>query len=151
MATYGGIDGITDLQGRSLVFEYNISGWGVVPENQRYNVWRIEFVTVLGVEYIQLIQSFTVNNFERFRIQFGTQWASTSWYKTAESILQQIPLLSAVRDTIYYQDGTDPDIFGSINLINRPFVNVDDIVGAANYTSPNGVVFTNGKDSPGFH
>jgi hypothetical protein len=144
LATYGGIDGITDLQGRSLVFEYNISGWGVVPENQRYNVWRIEFVTVLGVEYIQLIQSFTVNNFERFRIQFGTQWASTSWYKTAESIIQQIPLLSAVRDTIYYQDGTDPDIFGSINLINRPFVNVDDIVGAANYTSPNGVVFTNG-------
>jgi hypothetical protein len=143
----GGIDGITDLQGRSLVFEYTATGWGGVLEEQRYGIWRIEYVNVLGTDRIQLISVTAVSNFEKFVVQFGSQWASTGWYKTAEGIFQQIPLLSAVNDTVYYQDGTDPEIFGQIKLVDQdptPRLDIDDIVGRKNYTSPNGVVFTNG-------
>jgi hypothetical protein len=52
-----------------------------------------------------------------------------------------------VLDTLYYQDSTDPAIFGRIQLVdqseNNP-IDIDDIIGAQNYTSPNGVTFTNG-------
>jgi len=143
----GGIDGITDLQGRSLVFQYTPSGWGSIPENQRYGIWRIEYVNVLGVDRLQLISVTDINNFEKFVIQFGSQWASTQWYKTAEGIFEQIPLLTAVKDVLYYQDGTDPEIFGQIKLVDQdptPRLDIDDIIGQKNYTSPNGVVFTNG-------
>ena len=147
IAQYGGIDGITNLQDRSLVFEYTPFGWGSVPDNQKYGIWRISYVTVLGVERIQLVNIAAVSNLEKFIIQFGTQWASTGWYKTAEGIFQQIPLLSAVNDTLYYQDGTDPGIFGIIKLVDQdpvPRLDIDDILASKNYTSPNGVVFTNG-------
>jgi hypothetical protein len=144
IAANGGIDNITDLQGRSLIFQYVDTGWGAVPESQRYNVWRINYVTVLGVDYIQLVSDLSVANLEKFKIQFGSQWASTGWYKTAEGTFQEIPLLSAVNDILYYQDGTDPAIVGTIRLIDRPLLNVDDIIGAKTYTSSNGVVFTNG-------
>lgn len=147
IAQYGGIDDITDLEGRSLVFQYQTSGWGAVPDSQRYNIWRINYVTVLGVPRIQLVNLVTVNNLEKFNIQFGTVYASTSWYKTAEGIFAQIPLLSAVRNVLYYQDGTDPEIFGQIKLVNQetvPVLDIDNILGKENYTAPNGVIFTNG-------
>jgi hypothetical protein len=56
-------------------------------------------------------------------------------------------LLSAVQNTLYYQDGTDPEIFGQIKLIDQTASNtidVDEIIGRKDYTSPNSVKFTNG-------
>ena len=156
--TYNGIDGISDLNGRTLVFQYTADGWGVVPPEDRYNIWRITYVTVLSIEYIQLVNFTPVNNLEKFKIQYGTEYASTSWYKTDLGIFQQIPLLTAVQDVLYYQDATDPEMFGIIGLIDQPAVvddstlvttsnpvlNIDSILGKKNYTSPNGVIFTNG-------
>ena len=62
--------------------------------------------------------------------------------------IERVPLLTAQFDRLYYQDGTDPGISGEIQLISDQdsetlFVDRD-IVGAQQYTSPNGVVFTNG-------
>ncbi len=48
---------------------------------------------------------------------------------------------------MYYQDGTDPEIFGRIKLVEQDsdsVIDIDAIVGQKNYTSPNGVAFTNG-------
>ena len=156
--TYNGIDDISDLNGRTLVFQYTADGWGVVPPEDRYNIWRITYVTVLNIEYIQLVNFTPVNNLEKFKIQYGTAYASTSWYKTNQGIFQQIPLLTAVQDVLYYQDATDPEIFGIIRLVDQqagiedstlvttsnPVLNIDSILGKKNYTSPNGVIFTNG-------
>jgi hypothetical protein len=138
----GGIDGITDLNGRTLVFQTQSSGWGTVPADQRYNVWQINYVTILGITYFQLVNSIIIDDLEKFKIQFGNTWASTGWYKTAEGAIAQIPLLSAVQETLYYQDGTDPDIFGEIRLTS--ILNIDNILGKKTYVSPNGVSFTNG-------
>jgi hypothetical protein len=139
----GGIDGITDLDGRTLVFQYTTDGWGTITEEQRYGLWRISYVS----GFIRLTSIASVNNLEKFNVQFGTQWSSTSWYKTAEGIFEIIPLLTAIRNTLYYQDGTDPEIFGSITLIDQeevPVLDINKILGSTNYISPNGVVFTNG-------
>lgn len=109
----------------------------------QYSVWQIQYVN--GT--IQLNSIINVNDLEKFTILFGDQWAQTQWYKDAEGYFQKIPLLTAILDTIYYQDGTDPEIFGHFNLIDQTedtTLNVDEIIGTKNYTSPNGVVFTNG-------
>ena len=119
----------------------------VLPE-QRYSVWQIRYVTTdSGNKFIRLNNILTVNNLEKFSILSGTQYSSTQWFKNSSGIFEQIPLLTAVKDVLYYQDGTDPEIFGRIELVdqaNQSQLNVNNIIGQKNYTSPNGVVFTNG-------
>lgn len=180
---YGGIDGITNMNGRTIVFlnqtqDAEQGGWQVttqfdplaqestnngfpgsfdttlydqttdLTQAQRYSVWQIQYVTAEGgAVYIRLNSVRLINNFEKFSVLFGTEYSSTQWYKDSEGYIQQIPLLSAIKDVLYYQDGTDPAIFGQIKLINQDqstTIDIDDIIGQVNYTSPNGVVFTNG-------
>jgi hypothetical protein len=45
----------------------------------------------------------------------ATRYSNTSWYKNSTGYFQQIPLLTAVLNELYYQDGTDPEIFGRID------------------------------------
>jgi hypothetical protein len=176
-----GIDGITTLNGRTLVFLQQSSdpvdgGWlqstqfdplptgqngqigsydsttydqdTVVPVAQRYSVWQIVYVTAPGgSQYMTLVPVQEINNLEKFFINSGDVYSSTQWYKTSSGNLQQIPLLTAVRDTLWYQDGTDPEIFGRIRIVDQDSsdqLDIDDIIGKKNYISPNGVQFTNG-------
>jgi len=176
-----GIDGITDLNGQTLVFVNpdpaqdvwevtsqfdplpNIgnvqSGTGsfdsttfdqAIPltQAQRYSVWQIQYVTTSGgQQYIQLNSVLPVANLEKFTINSGVQYSNTEWYKDASGYFEQIPLLTAIKDVLYYQDGTDPGIFGQIRLLdqdNATTTYIEDILGKQNYTSSNGVVFTNG-------
>ena len=115
---------------------------------QRYSIWQIQYINDLsGNPFMQLTSIQTVPNFSKFTINFGTVYASTQWYKDAEGYFQQVPLLTAVLDDLYYQDGTNPELFGRIKLVDpgeELFINLDNIIGSKNYTSPNGVVFTNG-------
>jgi len=119
-----------------------------VPANKRYSVWQIQYVTTDdGSQYIKLVDILSVSELEKFTTLYGTQYSNTQWFKNAEGFFEQIPLLTAVKDTLYYQDGTDPGIFGRIKLINQDQVDtldISDILDKKNYTSPNGVVFTNG-------
>jgi hypothetical protein len=138
LATYNGIDGINNIDGRTVIFSNDI-----VPPN----IYRIQYVDVGGNLTIQLTNVLTPANLEKFFILFGTQYASTQWYKTAEGVFQQIPLLTAIKNTLWYQDGTDPEIFGRIKLIDQTQDNtldINEIIGKADYTSPNNVIFTNG-------
>jgi hypothetical protein len=136
IATYGGIDGILDLDGRTVIFP-----------NETTTIYQIRYTLVAGIPTIQLVNPLLVNTFEKFSILFGAVYSSTQWYKNAEGNLEQIPLLTANLDSLWYQDGTDPEIFGRIRLIDQTqnaTIDIDDILGAEQYTSPNGVVFTNG-------
>jgi hypothetical protein len=180
--TYGGIDGTTYLNGRTLVFTNSIAdaedgGWiettffdplprldsfngavgsydsinfdqsTEVPLANRYQVWQISTVDRNGVEYISLSKIADVDINEKFTISYGNTYSNTSWYKNAVGYFQRIPLLTAVLNELYYQDGTDPEIFGKIRLLDQTETStifVDQIIGQKTYTSPNGVVFTNG-------
>ena len=84
----------------------------------------------------------------KIEIEYGTVSASRQYYRNAEGYWELIPPLTAVKNTLYYQDGTDETKFGVIKLVDETtedllFVD-DDIVGKATYESPNGVVFSNG-------
>ena len=181
-ATYGGIDGITNLDGRTLVFtepvnEAQAGGWQIttlydpLPQDStfngqagsfdttffdqttdidpadRYQLWQISYVTRDGYSYMFLTKIATIPTLNKFRILYGSAYSNTQWYKDNTGEFEQIPLLTAVQDTLYYQDGTDPEIFGRIKLLEQSAIStidVEEILGQANYTSPNGVTFSNG-------
>jgi hypothetical protein len=179
-----GIDGITNLQNRTIVFTNTTTdpqdgGWlitsqfdplaqtpsnnglpgsydyltfdqttPIVDPNVRYSVWLIQYQYTTSGEPILKLSSVTdCPNLSKFTVMFGTEWSTTQWYRNAEGYFQQIPLLTAVKDLLWYQDGTNPEIFGQIRLIDpadSETINVDtDILGKKTYISPNGVAFTN--------
>jgi hypothetical protein len=179
-----GIDGITSLDGRTVVFTNQIAdptdgGWLItsqfdplaqIPTNNgllgsfdtqvydqttpilnvdtRYSVWAIQYqYDNDGNAILQLSSITQCPLLNKFTIMFGTQWAGTQWYRDAEGYFEEIPLLTAIKDLLWYQDGTNPEIFGQIRLIDQSQVEtlniVTDILGKKNYVAPNGVVFTN--------
>jgi len=134
----GGIDGTTNLNNRTLVFINNPA------LTQQY---QITYVTVDDVIYLQIAELSTINSLEKWTTSYGTVYSNTQWYKDAAGVIRSIPLLSAVQDTLYYQSGTNSEIFGRIVLIepgNSSVLDVDTIIGQPTYTSPNGVIFSNG-------
>ena len=184
LATYGGIDGITDLNNRTVVFTNRTTdpqdgGWlitsqfdpleqalannglpgsfdsldfdlttPIIDPNTRYSVWLITYeYDNDGDAILKLSVQRSCPLLNKFTVLFGTQWASTQWYRDAEGYFEEIPLLTAIKDLLWYQDGTNPEIFGQIRLVDQAdssTINVvTDILGKKNYTSPNGVVFTN--------
>ena len=79
---------------------------------------------------------------------YGTQYVGLNFFKNLAGYIELIPYISAPLDTLYYQDGTNPNRVGVIKLIENNETNVidvtNDILGKINYTAKNGVVFTNG-------
>jgi hypothetical protein len=182
VAQYGGIDGITNLNGRTLVFvnpevHTGAVGWvrttlfdplianpannGLpgsydsipfsqtteVPLEDRYQLWQISYVNNAGTNYILLSKIQTIEPLTKFTVRYGTQYSNTQWYKDSTGVLVPVPLLTATQDVLYYQDGTDPEIFGQIKLLDQTDADtlfVNNIIGKKTYTSPNGVVFSNG-------
>lgn len=182
VSTYGGIDGITNLNGRTLVFtepltDAEAGGWQKttlydpligstafngqpgsfdtvffdqttdIAASDRYQVWQINYVTVNGYTYLTLSKITDIPALNKFSVLYGTTYSNTQWYKNNTGKFDRIPLLTAIQDTLYYQDGTDPEIFGRIKLLEQTDAStlyVAEILGQANYTAPNGVTFTNG-------
>ena len=152
------IDGIQNLEDKTIVFlddtpgDAVTLGWvnnGIPLTNQedRYQIFRIEFEDVLGDIYIRLIPLQLIANLEKFTIQYGAEYSSVDYYKNASGYFERIPLQTASLDTLYYQDASNPDRFGVINVIDQTasaILDVSEIIGSETYTSPNGVVFTNG-------
>ena len=138
-ANPSGIDGITNIENRTLTFSSTTD-----LDPALYVVW---LITIDNSGVIQLNNILSVDNLTQFSVLFGTQYASTRWFKNSSGIFVEQPLLTAARDVLYYQDGTDPTIFGAIYLVDvagDAVLDIGNILGKTNYTSPNGVAFTNG-------
>lgn len=114
----------------------------------RYSVWQIRYVSdSTGRAYMQLSSITPVPENSKVSIQYGRQYSSTSWFRNANGVFEQVPLLTSAVSTLYYQDSTDPNLFGTIQIIDPeaavPLI-VDEIIGAKEYVSPTGIRFTNG-------
>jgi hypothetical protein len=120
----------------------------IIPKSERFVVWNINYQTDLfGRIYMTLTFARSVSVFDRFRVKSGVQYSNTNWFKNADSVFERIPLLTAALDTLYYQDSLDPSMNGEIRLIDpnqAATIYIEDILGKPQYTSPNGVKFTNG-------
>lgn len=79
---------------------------------------------------------------------YGTQFIGLPFYKSVTGLINMVPYLSASKDVLYYQDSRSPNMVGTIRLIEGNINNTldveTDILGKKNFTSTNGVVFTNG-------
>ena len=117
IATYGGIDGVTALQGRSLIFINTLPGTPNPADDRQ--LWRIDYTSFEGAYYLNVVKIADIPSEQKFTILYGDVYAITGWYKTPAGRFAQIPLLTAALDTLYYQDGTDPGIFGTIKLIDQ--------------------------------
>ena len=144
LQTYGGIDGISNLNTRTVIFTGGSPG--IDPPDTR-QLFQITYNYIDNIPYINVAKIADIPNQCKWIIRYGTVYANTQWYKTPQGTFKRMPLLTAALDTLYYQDGTDPGIVGQIRLVdpvNSSTIYIDDILGKKNYTSPNGVTFTNG-------
>jgi len=165
-----GLDGITSqLNGKTFVFINNDSDasyWttpslpaaitstittapgSVIPAATRTNVWKIALVpTGTGDSVIQISPTVAVAPLNKVFVQSGITYASNEFWLNNNYLYSLVPAITANLDTLYYQDGSNPDFYGVIKLVNNNNSTIDvdkDILGSIGYTSPNGVIFTNG-------
>jgi hypothetical protein len=145
----GGIDGQYYLENKTIVFTHDINdedAWGTsLTEDQKYSVYRI---LVNGSGMITLLAIQTIANNQKVQIQEGQLHSTKEYYRTStETQLQVVPAITAPSSTLYYQDDTDSTRYGVIKLLDPVSRIVDvenDILGKMEYTSANGVEFTNG-------
>ena len=163
------IDGVTDLNGKTLIF-YGSSAtttgkvykefFGEQPfddistPNSAFD--DTEFVNVNGSYWtialvnnvVNLVQGNPLPNDQLLVINYGDTYINRSFVRDVYGDISLVPQITSELNVLYYQDDTNPDKVGIINLIDHSTlvsVNVDtEIVGQKNYTSPNGIVFTNG-------
>jgi len=97
---------------------------------------------------IQLTPSSLIPTNQKITAVYGKQYGTLDFYRTVQGFINEIPYLSSLLDTLYYQDGTTSDKVGIIKIIESNYTNqinvAEDILGKKTYTAPNGVVFTNG-------
>ena len=155
-----GLDGIVNqLQNKTLIFINNNvddSAWtttgtylnGTIPAETRSSVWRVNLVANgSGDQLIQLIPVVPVNPLQKVFITSGKTYASTQFWLNNNRRYQSVPEITANADYLFYQDSANPGYVGQIKLVDNQTtpINVEsDIVGQASYTSPNGVIFSNG-------
>ena len=176
LSTVGNIDGVTALAGRTVMF-YGASpsdtGYisafydetlydqddPALPDNfgayeggfnsqLTASFYLITYIGDLANPTLRLTEYSSIPNDQRITAQYGTTYVGLNFVRTDEGVIIQYPYLSAILDTLYYQDGTSANTVGQLKLIadtNTNSINVlTEVIGKKNYTSPNGVVFTNG-------
>ena len=112
------------------------------------NFYRVEYVGNPNDPVIRLMPDGIIPTEQKITAQFGTEWIDRQFYRNVAGVINLIPYISAPLDTLYYQDGTSANKVGIIRIIESNLTNTlnveRDILGKKNFTSTNGVVFTNG-------
>ena len=146
-ATVGNIDGVTQIDGKTLMFYDN----GDLTSQIFYYTIGVNPTTKI----ITLTPTSTIVNNQRIVAISGTQWVGRQFFRDDSGLITIVPYISSILDRLYYQDGSDEQAYGIINLIdsnNTNAINIDEILGKQTYVSPNGVEFINGLkvifDSP---
>lgn len=143
LSTIQAIDGVTSLNGLTVMFYTGSSN-----PIETANFYTINYTGNLADPTLTLIASTGIPTNQKITVQFGTEYVGLNFFKNDTGIIEQIPYLSAQLNTLYYQDSIDVSKVGIFKLIDdnaQNDINVElDILGKSKYTSPNGVVFTNG-------
>ena len=121
----------------------------IVASASRAYGWRVSLIpTLVGNDYvIQISSSLPVTKKQKIFVRSGKTYASNQFWVNDNLKYQLVPPITATKDYLYYQDSENPDFYGQIKLVNNSSSKIDvdkDILGQIGYTSPNGVIFTNG-------
>ncbi len=116
--------------------------------NVNQNFYRIEYIGDPDDPVLRLLPDGIIPTEQKITAQFGTEWIDRKFYRNTLGVISLIPYISAPLDVLYYQDGTSANKVGIIRIIDSNTTNTlnveTDILGKKNFTSTNGVVFTNG-------
>jgi hypothetical protein len=115
-----------------------------IPVELRSGIW---LVTLDENNLLQLSYQRDFDPNTKAYVKEGSVYGNRYVYKDAVGTLRLLPNITSQLDTLYYQDGIDPNIYGIIKLVDAgpaASINVNDIIGSKTYTSPNGVIFSNG-------
>ena len=166
-----GLDGVnTSLQNKNFIFVGNqiddtqwttpalpagfagtdtsyIAPGSIIDNTVRTNVWQINLVPS-GADYlIQITNTTAIKPVQKVFIGAGNTWASRQFWLDDNYRYIEVPPITANADYLYYQDSSNPHFVGAIKLVDNNSVPINvpkDIIGQSSYTSPNGVIFTNG-------
>ena len=112
------------------------------------NYYRIQYIGGSSNPILRLVPDGTINENEKITPALGIEFANRPLFKNNLGAIQLIPYITAPLTTLYYQDGTSADKVGIIRIIDSNYTNTlnvtTDIIGHKNFTSTNGVTFTNG-------
>jgi len=102
-----------------------------------------------GEQVIKLVPQSLIPVNQKITAEYGDNFGGLHFYKNAVTgNIARIPLITAPLDTLYYQDSVNPNKVGTIKIVeneNNQILDIDrDVLGKLNFTSENGVVFTNG-------
>lgn len=118
-----------------------------VTFTKRNDVYNIQILPdVQGIDRIVITPAISVTDEQKIRVKGGKKYAGLEFYSRYD-LLHQVPLITAPLDNLYYQNSNANAAVGSLKIINPANAVIDpllDILGNLNYTSPNGIVFTNG-------
>jgi hypothetical protein len=87
-----------------------------------------------------------VLNEHKVRVRAGTINTGREFYRRLD-IFNEVPAITAPLDTLYYQNSNSQNASGVIKIVDPELTQIDpdnDIIGQVNYTSPEGITFTNG-------
>jgi sugar lactone lactonase YvrE len=119
----------------------------LIPLNQRNNIYQINVLEDdQGDARIYLTNKFNVNNEQKVRIVAGAVNAGKEFYSRLD-IYNEVPAITAPLNLLYYQSNQTDNAVGAIQLIDPAAGEIDpelEIIGQPTYTSPGGIVFTNG-------
>lgn len=139
----GNIDGVTDLDGKTLIF-YNENEFPAISVRR----WILAVDPITGV--ISVLDDYTLPTETKITINLGNTYYGREFFLDASNnrTMTIVPYLSATKDVLYYQDSSIPNNVGIIKLVEdntSTVINVEtDILGKKVYVSPNGVTFING-------
>jgi len=119
----------------------------LVEFNDRNNIFKINvFLDQDGNERVHLLSLTTVDNEQKVRVRGGTVNAGKEFYSRLD-VYNEVPLITAPLPLLYYQNEAVSGAAGGIQIIDPIAEELDpglQIVGQPNFTSPSGIVFTNG-------
>jgi hypothetical protein len=139
------LDGITGFKSvvKNIMFT-NKTGWPAsIPTEQRTGIWQLR-VNAVGIIDLTYVQDFPRNH--KVFVQEGERYGHLYVYRNSLNQIAPLPTLTAVIDRLYYTDSVTGFV-GEIHLLDpaaAAVLDVNDILGRMEYTSPNGVRFTSG-------
>ena len=116
-----------------------------VPVNQRNGIWKMTLVTGSGgTNKINFTFVRNIDSGTKVVVLNGVK-QGVEYYIDSTGAVVEFPNITAPLTTLYYQSDRDPFV-GRIEIIDTPrAINVlTDIIGKTEYTSPDGIVFSNG-------
>lgn len=113
----------------------------LVPERRalyRMNIVKYPNVNLIHLEYVRPLS-------ENTRLQVNKGLRRGTEYYFLNGNWTQVPNITAPLSTLFYQNDRT-GVCGRINIVDRQpaVINVDMIIGSVNYTTPDGLVFSNG-------